>query len=171
MIIWNHQQEQSLDNHYMKNVLLFLAITILWPIEIYCQNINKISDEYGVVSIPVNDSTIVYCTKKGKKYEVKLNQISFTDGQNELVDYLKKEYYKPGPGDDDYTYRVFFFILFDSKLKIKEVRGCVLPLIQYKESNKKRVKRYITGLHKTKGRWKKKSIQKWYVYCFSFATD
>ena len=94
----------------MKKIWIFLVITILWPIEIYCQNINKISDEFGVVSIPVNDSTIVYCTKKGKKYEVKLNQISFIDGESALIDYLKKEYYKPEPGDYDYTYRVFFFI-------------------------------------------------------------
>ena len=158
MTIWNHQQEQFLDNHDMKNILLFLAFTILWPIEIYCQHINKISDEYGVVSVPVNDSTIVYCTKKGKKYEVKANQISFVGGESALVDYLRKEYYKPGP-DDDYTYRVFFFVLFDSRLKIKEVRGCVLPLNQYTESKKNRVKQYITGL------------QKWYVYSFSFATD
>lgn len=155
----------------MKKIWIFLVITILWPIEIYCQNINKISDEFGVVSIPVNDSTIVYCTKKGKKYEVKLNQISFIDGESALIDYLKKEYYKPEPGDYDYTYRVFFFIFFDSRLKIKEVRGFVLPLNQYTESNKKRVKQYIKGLQMTKNRWKKMSNQKWYVYCFSFATD
>ena len=171
MIIWNHLQEQSLDNYNMRYILLFLAFTILWPIEIYCQNINNVFDEYGVVSIPLNDSTIIYCTKKGKKYEVKLNQVSFIDGENVLVDYLKKEYYKPGPGDDDYTYRVFFFILFDFRLKIKEIRGCVLPLNQYTESKKKRVKQYITGLQRTKNRWKKKSNQKWYVYSISFVTD
>lgn len=155
----------------MKKVLIFLAFTILWPIEIYCQNINNISDEYGSIYIPINDSTIIYNTKKGEKYEVKLDQVSFLYGKNALVDYLKKRYYKPDPGDDDYTYRAFFFILFDSKLKIKEVRGCVLPLNQYTESKKKRVKQYITGLQRTKNRWKKKSKQKWYVYFFSFATD
>jgi len=62
--------------------------------------------------------------KEKKKHEVKLKQITFTDGKNVLVDYLKKEYYKPGPSDDDYPYRVFFFILSDSRLKIKEDRGC-----------------------------------------------
>ncbi len=155
----------------MKNLLFFLAFMILCPIGAYCQN-NKFVDEYGDVYLPVNDSTIVYCTKKGKKYEVKLSQISFVDGESALVDYLKKEYYKPGPGDDDYTYRVFFFILFDSRLKIKEIRGFVLPLNNYTESaKKKRVKQYITGLQRTKNRWKKISNQKWYVYCFSFATD
>ena len=91
-------------------------------------------------------------------------------GESALVDYLRKEYYKPGP-DDDYTYRVFFFVLFDSRLKIKEVRGCVLPLNQYTESKKNRVKQYITGLQRTKNRWKNKTNQKWYVYSFSFATD
>ena len=101
----------------MKKVLIFLAFTILWPIEIYCQNINNISDEYGSIYIPINDSTIIYNTKKGEKYEVKLDQVSFLYGKNALVDYLKKGYYKPDPGDDDYTYRAFFFILFDSKSK------------------------------------------------------
>ena len=109
--------------------------------------------------------------KEKKKHEVKLKQITFTDGKNVLVDYLKKEYYKPGPSDDDYPYRVFFFILFDSRLKIKELRGCVLPFNQYTESKKKRVKQYITGLQKTKNRWKKESSQKWYEYSFSFVTD
>ena len=66
----------------MKKVLIFLAFTILWPIEIYCQNINNISDEYGSIYIPINDSTIIYNTKKGEKYEVKLDQVSFLYGKN-----------------------------------------------------------------------------------------
>jgi hypothetical protein len=155
----------------MKKNLIFLAFTILWPIEIYCQNINDVSDRHGVIFLPVNDSTIVYNTKKGEEYEIRLKQISFVDGENALVDYLKKKYYKPRPSDDDYAYRVFFFILFDSKLQIKEVRDFVLPLNQYTESKKKRVKLYTKGLKKTKNRWKKKSNQKWYVYSFSFVTD
>ena len=155
----------------MKKNLIFLAFTILWPIEIYCQNINDVSDRHGVIFHPVNDSTIVYNTKKGEKYEIRLKQISFVDGENALVDYLKKNYYKSRPSDDDYAYRVFFFILFDSKLQIKEVRDFVLPLNQYTESQKKRVKLYTKGLKKTKNRWKKKSNQKWYVYSFSFVTD
>ena len=155
----------------MKKNLIFLTFTILWPIEIYCQNFYDVSDRHGVIFLPVNDSTIVYNTKKGEKYEIRLKQISFVDGENALVDYLKKKYYKPGPGDDDYAYRVFFFILFDSKLQIKEVRDFVLPLNQYTESQKKRVKLYTKGLKKTKNRWKKKSNQKWYVYSFSFVTD
>ena len=171
MIIWNHQQVQFLGNNGMKKVLCFLAFIILWQLEIYCQNNEDVFDEFGCVYTQVNDSTISYCTKKGKKHDVKLKQITFADGENVLVDYLKKEYYKLGPSDDDYPYRVFFFILFDSRLKIKEVRGCVLPFNQYTESKKKRVKQYITGLQKTKNRWKKESIQKWYVYSFSFVTD
>lgn len=155
----------------MKDVLFFLAFMILRPIELCCQNINNVSDEYGSVYTQVNDSTIIYCTKKGKIHEVKLDQISFADGENALVDYLKKEYYKPRTGDEDYAYRAFFFILFDFRLKIKEIRGCVLPLNQYTESKKKRVKQYITGLQRTKNRWKKKSNQKWYVYSISFVTD
>lgn len=170
MIIWNHQQEQSLGNNDMKKVLCFLALMILWQIETCCQNTKNVINEFGSVYSQINDSTIVYCTKKGKKHEVKLNQITFLDGEIALVDYLKKEYYKSGP-DDDYTYRVFFFILFDYRLKIKEVRGFVLPLNQYTESKKKRVEQYANGLIRTKNRWKKKSNQKWYVYCFSFATD
>ena len=155
----------------MKRNLIFLAFTLLWPIEIYCQNINDVSDRHGVIFLPVNDSTIVYNTKKGEEYEIRLKQISFVDGENALVDYLKKNYYKSRPSDDDYAYRVFFFILFDSKLQIKEVRDFVLPLNQYTESKKKRVKLYTKGLKKTKNRWKKKSNQKWYVYSFSFVTD
>ena len=74
----------------MKNLLFFLTFVIIWPIEIYCQNINNISDEYGVIYIPVNDSTLIYCTKKGKQHKVKLNQISFVNGSNALVEFLKK---------------------------------------------------------------------------------
>ena len=170
MIIWNRQQAKSLDKN-MKNILFFITFVILWPIEIYCQNINNISDEYGVIYIPVNDSTIVYCTKKGKKHEVKLNQISFVDGTNALVEFLKKNYYKPNPADDDYAYRVFFFILFDSRLKVKEVRCYFPPLHQCTESQKKRIKQYTKGIQVIKDRWKRKSYQKWYVYSFSFVTD
>lgn len=171
MTIWNHLQEQSLDNYDMRDILLFLAFMLLCPIGVSCQNNKFVYDEYGDIYIPVNDSTIMYCTKKGKKHEVKIDQISFVDGESALIDYLKKKYYKPGPGDDDYTYRVFFFILFDSRLKIQEVRGFVLPLDQYTESKKKRIKQYFTGLQKTNNRWKNRSNQKWYVYSFSFATD
>lgn len=171
MIIWNHLQEQSIDNYDMRDILLFLAFTILCPIGVYCQNNKFVYDEYGDIYTPVNDSTIMYCTKTGKKHEVKIDQISFVDGDSALIDYLKKEYYKPGPSDDDYIYRVFFFILFDSKLKIKEIRGCVLPLNQYTENKKKRVEQYTNGLVRTKNKWRKKSKQKWYVYSFSFATD
>lgn len=155
----------------MKKVLLFLAFTILWPIEICCQNIKNVFDMYGVVYNSINDSTIMYCTKEGKKHKVKLNQILYVDGDEALVNNLKKEYYKPSPGDDDYAYRVFFYILFDSKLKIKEVRGYVLPFNQYTETKKKRVDQYIAGIQRTKNGWQVKSKQKWYVYSFSFVTN
>lgn len=91
------------------------------------------------------------------------------DGMDNLKEYLRKGYHIEDDSDD--YYRVFFFIIFDSKLRLKEVRGVALPLSQYTESRKKRVKMYVDGLKKTKYRWKKKTNQKRYVYCFSFATD
>ena len=155
----------------MKDVLFTFIFTLLWPNGVFCQKNKSLYDEYGVVYMPVNDSTITYNTKKGKRYEIKLNQISFVDGENALVNYLKKQYYKPRLYDDDYAYRVFFFILFDSKLKIKEVRCCVLPFSQYTETQKRRIKLYTKGLKKTKNKWKKTSTQKKYIYAFSFVTD
>lgn len=90
------------------------------------------------------------------------------DGMDKLKEDLRKEYHQTDDSDD--YYRVFFFMLFDNKLRLKEIRGVVLPLNQYTESRKKRVKQYMVGLKKTKSKWKKKTNQKWYVYCFSFAT-
>lgn len=153
----------------MGKVVYLLSLTLLCSISVYCQNDKIIYDEYGTIYTLINDSVIIYHTKKGEKYEVRLNQIYFMDGMDKLKEYLRKEYHQTDDSDD--YYRVFFFMLFDNKLRLKEIRGVVLPLNQYTESRKKRVKQYMVGLKKTKSKWKKKTNQKWYVYCFSFATD
>lgn len=153
----------------MGKVIYLLSLTLLCSISVYCQNDKIIYDEYGTIYTLINDSTIIYHTKKGEKYEARLNQIYFMDGMDKLKEYLRKEYHQTDDSDD--YYRVFFFMLFDNKLRLKEIRGVVLPLNQYTESRKKRVKQYMVGLKKTKSKWKKKTNQKWYIYCFSFATD
>ena len=68
MIICNQQQVHFLGNNGMKKVLCFLAFILLWQLEIYCQNNEDVFDEFGCVYTQVNDSTISYCTKKGKKH-------------------------------------------------------------------------------------------------------
>ena len=128
-------------------------------------------DEYGPIYSSMNDSMIVYITKEGKQLEIELNQVFFTGGEDHLKEYLRKNYYKPNKRDDDYTYRVFFFILFNSNLRIKEIRDAIPPLRSYTESKRERMKLYIKGIKRTKSKWKKNKDQKWYIYCFSFATD
>lgn len=154
----------------MKKILIVFAFVIIWPIGVCSQIIDNVYDEFGAIYTSINDSTIIYNTKKGKKYEVKLNEIYYKDGEDSLKKYLKTEYCK-SDNSDDYAYRVFFFMLFDSKLRIKEIRGVVLPLGQYSESKKKRVESYIKRLKRTRNRWKKRINQKWYVYSFSFITE
>ena len=85
----------------------------------------------------MNDSIIFYHTKEGKQLEIKLNQVCFKEGDDYLKEYLKKNWYKSNY-NDDYSYRVFFFLLFNSNLRIKEVRGTTLPYSSYTESKKKR---------------------------------
>jgi len=128
-------------------------------------------DEYGPIYASKNDSIIVYITKEGKQLEIKLNQVIFKGGDDNLKEYLRTNYYKSNDWDNDYSYRVFFFILFDSNLSIKEIRGSVPPLGYYTESKKARIKLYKKGLKRTKSKWKKIANQKWYLYCFSFVTD
>ena len=155
----------------MKKVIGVLSLVLLCSFSVYCQNSNIMYDEYGPVYASLNDSIIVYVTKEGKQLEIKLNQVVFKDGDDHLKEYLRKNYYKPNVWDDDYCYRVFFFILFDSNLSIKEIRGSIPPLRFYTELKKKRIKLYAEGLKRTKSKWKKITNQKWYVYCFSFVTD
>jgi len=146
------------------------SLILFWSISVFGQKNNYIYDNYGPIYTLMNDSIIVYNTKKGKQIEATLNQIYFKAGEDKLKEFLINNYYKSNHYDD-YSYRVFFFILFDSKLKIKEIRGVVLPTNNFAESQKERIKMFIKGLKKTKSKWVKKTKQKWYVYCFSFVTD
>ena len=155
----------------MKKVGGVLSLVLLCSFSVYCQNSKIMYDEYGPIYASKNDSIIVYITKEGKQLEIKLNQVIFKGGDDNLKDYLRKNYYKPNDWDDDYSYRVFFYILFDSQLRIKEIRVSIPPLRYFTESKKKRIKLYTKGLKRTKSRWKKNTNQKWYVYCFSFVTD
>ena len=155
----------------MKKIVGVLSLVLLCSFSVYCQNNKIMYDEYGPIYASKNDSIIVYITKEGKQLEIKLNQVIFKGGDDNLKEYLRKNYYKPNDWDDDYSYRVFFFILFDSNLGIKEIRGSIPPLRSYTESKKKRIKLYTKGLKRTNSKWKKITNQKWYVYCTSFVTD
>ena len=155
----------------MKKVVGILFLVSLCSFSVYCQNSKIMYDEYGPIYASKNDSIIVYITKEGKHLEIKLNQVIFKGGDDNLKEYLRNNYYESNDWDDDYSYRVFFFILFDSNLSIKEIRGSIPPLRYYTESKKKRIKLYTKGLRRTKSKWKKISNQKWYVYCTSFVTD
>lgn len=59
----------------MGKVVYLLSLTLLCSISVYCQNDKIIYDEYGTIYTLINDSAIIYHTKKGGKYEVRLNQI------------------------------------------------------------------------------------------------
>ncbi len=155
----------------MKKKVGVLTLALLCSLSVYCQNSKIMYDEYGPIYSSMNDSMIVYITKEGKQLEIELNQVFFTGGEDHLKEYLRKNYYKPNKRDDDYTYRVFFFILFNSNLRIKEIRDAIPPLRSYTESKRERMKLYIKGIKRTKSKWKKNKDQKWYIYCFSFATD
>ena len=154
----------------MKKIIGILSLVLLCSFSVYSQN-KMMYDEYGPIYTSMNDSVMGYITKEGKQLEIKLNQVCFKDGDDNLKEYLRKNYYKPNDWDDDYSYRVCFFILFNSNLRIKEIRGSIPPLNSYTESQKNRIKQYSKGLKRTKSKWKKITNQKWYVYCFSFVTD
>jgi len=154
----------------MKRIVGIFTLVLLCSLSVYSQDNKIIYDEYGPIYTSMNDSIMVYHTKEGKQLEIKLNQVCFKDGDDYLIEYLKKIYYKFNY-NDDYSYRVFFFVLFNSNLRIKEIRGTTLPLNSYSESKRKRIKTYTKGLKRTKSKWKKVTNQKWYVYCFSFVTD
>jgi len=155
----------------MKKIVCVLSIVLLCSFSVYCQNNNIMYDEYGPIYASKNDSIIVYITKEGRQLEIKQNQVFFKGGDGCLKEYLRNNYYIPNERDDDYSYRVFFYILFDSNLRIKEIRGSVPSFKSIEESKKKRIKIYTKGLKKTKSKWKKITNQEWYIYCFSFVTD
>lgn len=157
----------------MKKVVGVLYLVLMCSFSVYCQNSKIMYDEYGPIYASKNDSIMVYITKEGKQLKIKLNQVIFKSGDENLKEYLRNNYYKPNDWDDDYSYRVFFFILFDSNLRIKEIRASIPPLwyYYYSESQKERIKLYTEGLKRTQSKWKKITNQKWYVYCTSFVTD
>ena len=154
----------------MKKIVGFLTL-LFCSFSIYSQNSKIMYDKYGPIYINKNDSVIVYNTKQGKQLEIKLNQVCFNDGDDYLKEFLKRDYCKSN-NSDDYSYRVFFFILFTSNLKMREVRGCIAqPLRCYTESQKERIRMFTKGIKRTKSKWKKVTNQEWYIYCFSFVTD
>ena len=117
----------------MKRIVGIFTLVLLCSLSVYSQDNKIIYDEYGPIYTSMNDSIMVYHTKEGKQLEIKLNQVCFKDGDDYLIEYLKKIYYKFNY-NDDYSYRVFFFVLFNSNLRIKEIRGTTLPLNSYSES-------------------------------------
>ena len=156
----------------MKRIVIFLILARIFPLNICCQNASIIQDQYGPIYTSWNDSVLTYHTKEGKKLEIAANRVVFKHGEDALKKYLRNKYYQLyHPDDCDDNFRVFFFLLFDSNLKIKEVRGVVLPYSQFSESRKKRVKSYMKWLKHTKKQWIRETNQKWYVYCFDIVSD
>ena len=74
----------------MKRIVGAFSLVLLCSLSVYSQNNKIIYDEYGPIYTSMNDSIIVYNTKEGKQLEVKLNQVSFKDGDDYLKEYLKR---------------------------------------------------------------------------------
>ena len=76
----------------MKKVVGILFLVSLCSFSVYCQNSKIMYDEYGPIYASKNDSIIVYITKEGKHLEIKLNQVIFKGGDDNLKEYLRNSY-------------------------------------------------------------------------------
>ena len=73
----------------MKKVVSVLFLVISCSFSVYCQNSKIMYDQYGPIYASKNDSIIVYITKEGKHLEIKLNQVFFKGGDDNLKEYLR----------------------------------------------------------------------------------
>ena len=149
---------------------LIILITIIcdlliFPINIYSSETDEIPilcDNYGYIIKNISDSCMTYIDKKGKEYMVSTNGVIFKGGEIALKNFI----YNNLQRDYECNLREIIVIFFDKNLKIKEVRMCTINAVNnhfWCEHNKD----YIRAIKKTKGMWKKRLREKYYVYILS----
>ncbi len=111
---------------------------------------------------PSSSDELIYYLETGEKIIATDNGVEFCEGRDSLSNYLLIKYVNhPNYSWIDYNMRIFFVILFDKDLEIKEVRI----------SNRYDKHRYpfedifIQELKNTEGMWcKLKPEKEWYYY-------
>lgn len=148
------------------SVIVFVFLSTVIPSKASNVKDGKIldlHDMYGVIIKEWTDSSVVYINKKGKEFEVALNEICYKDGEMALKDYI----YKTIENEYECNVREVFVVLFTKNLKIEEVR--IADVGNKSEPlNCEHKRNYINAIKKTKGLWiRKGKKQKKYIYIFS----
>lgn len=160
----------------MENKLILLLIGILIPWVLYCQG--KKQDEGRVFYDKSNQIPVFKITGQGEKIEIDYYtaldtitsidiNVDFIGGAEGLHKYCDSLYYA-NFNEENYNEvnaRVPYSILFDNKLRIREVHILQGPS-SYKYDEKYDYDRLIKKiLFSTEGRWIKKEINNnWHIY-------
>ena len=137
-------------------LLLMLCATVFCKTE--AQSVYK--DCYGIIA-ECSDDSVVYHTKNGKEIRLKTNEIKYDGG----LDSLKQDIYCSLTQDHEDNERTIFFVLFDRKHRISEIRMCSL-LNKEPTTPLPYADDYIRAIAKTEKKWKTENHKNWYVAVF-----
>ena len=129
------------------------------------KNITKqpVKDSFGkILYCPIDSDKTIYYLETGEKIIATNNGVEFCKGRDSLSNYLSVKYVNhPNYGWIDYNMHLFFVILFDKNLTIKEIR-IVNGYDKYHYSFEDI---FIEELKNTEGMWcKSKPGKDWYFY-------
>lgn len=147
-----------------KNELIsvFVIIMLCYFFTASKTNGQPIVDINGLVIIENVNGEVFYVKENGERIRVYSKTIEFNGGKDSLSAYLGKKYINhPDYNYTDYNMLETFFVLFDEKLNIVEVRIMKRPHNEkfYYDSI------FIDALKSTKGMWYKIVENKeWYYY-------
>ena len=83
---------------------------------------NRFLQDRSTIIAECSDDSVVYHTKNGKEIRLKTNEIKYDGG----LDSLKQDIYRSLSQDHEDNERTIFFVLFDKKHRISEIRMCSL---------------------------------------------
>lgn len=111
---------------------------------------------------PSHSDELIYYLETGEKIIATDNGVEFCEGRDSLSNYLSIKYVNhPNYNWIDYNMRIFFTILFDKDLTIKEVRVSN----RYDKHKYPFEDIFIQELKNTEGKWcKLKPGKEWYYY-------
>ena len=123
-----------------------------------------IRDDNGIIASYLSDSIVVYVNKMGEEFHIIPNMVCFDKGKEGLINEL---FSSLDFSNEDYGGKVIFFILFNDKLHVQEIRTFE-PLRPFYKANEFVINRYVEYLEQTEGRWiRRENKQKWNLYIFS----
>lgn len=127
------------------------------------RNMPIVADKYGVFLELRKDSSVIFIAKGGKSYRVKhpFQGIAYIGGTNRLKRDMASA---TDIGGSEENILAVFYILFDKKLKIIEIRSVIVSPKQYNRDDI--LTKYNMFIKSTDGHWKADSRSRFYLYSF-----